>query len=676
MRRLALLPLLLVLTPALHAADMPRQLGTRITRAGNLDDDAERLVVLREIQALPGLDPTLKADADAMAAAVALWVDGRDLAYFGGQIGRTMDYDFKIRPDSPFYPLTRIYRGRMLTALVVESGGLIGNANRRRPYLDKAVAEFKAYAAAFPENRIARMYLGQPIPNPRSYPAPEGAPQWAVLQRENLERLADVVQWWIDHRMRPDGQFGGGWGDDCEMWRSWVPVLIAFDDPRITAAQTRFSTALMNQPHLQAGYTRILTDVEHSAEDTADVITPMMHLEPDNALWKARALKLADFMERLWTGRNERGQLQFKSTYFCCDRVDQKPQRACDTVYHPRTVQPTLLLWQRTGDPRLGRLFADWMDTWVDATARAERGKPAGVIPSAIHWPDGAVGGTSPDWWDPRNHGEATLYRWPSAMSMLCNTLLLTWHMTNNEKYLQPLRSMADVRRRWLRQKHRGPMVEGTAEWCAAHMSFLNGTWAKYRKLTGSTEFDDLLSPADRGDFAAGDRQELVKRLAASAESMRINFEGYTGEVRYTDRLLRFPRLFSRDMLFAEPNPAIHAPDPALLYTSATGDPGDAGYMPLAAVRWLTPPREIAALVTATGRHGMAAELYHFGPQPRNMGAELYLLDPGKYRYILRPADGSTASSADFAVKGQRTRIAVTLPSRKLCTLEVKLKGQ
>jgi hypothetical protein len=667
--RLLSIGLVCLALPRAALADTAQQL---ILQAGNADDDSQRLEVLRRLQGLPQLEAGLRADVDAMVAAVRQWIDGRELDYFGRQIGRTMDYDFKIEAGSPLYPLTRIYRGRMLVWLVLESGGLINHANRRRPYLDKAVAEFKAYSAAFPENRIARMYLGQPIPNARRYATVQGAPEWAALERENLEGLADVVGWWIDHRMQPDGQYGGGWGDDCEMWRWWVPVLVAFDDPQITAAQARFSAALMSQPHMQAGYTRHLTDVEHSAEDSADVITPMMHLEPDNPVWKARALKLADFMEKLWTGRNQRGQLQFKSTYFCCDRVDPKPERACDTVYHPRTVQPTLLLWQRSGDPRLGRLFSDWMSTWVDATARAERGKPAGVIPSAIHWPDGAVGGTSPDWWDPRNHGEATLYRWPSAMPMMCNTLLLTWHMTKDEKYLQPLRSMAEVRRKGIRAKKREPMTEGTAAWCAAHMSLLTGTLAKYRKLSGSREFDDLLSPADRGDLAAGDRRELGAALRRSAEGLRVNFEGYTGEVRYTDRVLAFPRLFGRDMMFAEALPGINAPSPALLYSSTTGDPGDAGYMPLAAVRWLTPPREIAALVTQTGSNKFTAELFHFGPQPRPMGAELYLLQPGQYRYQLTASDGSAGPSGQFSVSSQRTRISFVLPARKLCVLEIR----
>ncbi len=48
-------------------------------------------------------------------------------------------------------------------------------------------------------------------------------------------------------------------------------------------------------------------------------------------------------------------------------------------------------------------------------------------------------------------------------------------------------------------------------------------------------------------------------------------------------------------------------------------------------MRWLTPPRDIAALVTDSGADKLVAELFHFGPDDRRMGAEFYLLKPGAY---------------------------------------------
>jgi hypothetical protein len=478
--------------------------------------------------------------------------------------------------------------------------------------------------------------------------------------------------------MQEDGQYGGGWGDDCEMWRWWVPVLIGFDDPKIIAAQRRFSDALMNQPHMRLGYTTRMSDVEHTAEDSADVITPMMHLNPDSDLWSKRALRMADLMESLWTGKNERGFLQFKSTYFTAQKVDTNPQRACDTVYHPRAVQPTLLYWQRTGDERLTRLFSGWMDTWVDAAARAERGKPGGIIPSAIHWPDGKIGGLGENWWDPKNHGEHTLYLWPSAMSLMTHTLLLTHHMTAKDQYLEPIRSMGDIRLAYLAAPPKSVPTPGSKAWCASQPGGLSSVIAKYRFLTGNTEFDPLIAK-DASPYIRfrlyGDTGALVSALRNSAEALRINLAGYTSEVRYTDRVLRFPALFASDGIVGRSVAAIRRPDPSLLYSTATGDPGNAGYFPLNAVRWLTPPRDIAVLVTDSGTDKFGAEMFHFGKKSRPMSAEFYLLKPG--RYSLTIAAENTGGQVplqthDFQVKGPRVRVPFELPARTLCTLHVR----
>ncbi len=90
--------------------------------------------------------------------------------------------------------------------------------------------------------------------------------------------------------------------------------------------------------------------------------------------------------------------------------------------------------------------------------------------------------------------------------------------------------------------------------------------------------------------------------------------------------------------------------------------------------RWLTPPRDIAVLVVDSGNHHFEADLFHFGEQPREIGAELYLLEQGKYEWILHHMEKEKAkeNSADFHVSGARTRITFTLPPQALCRLEVK----
>jgi len=672
--------LVLLFTFPLRAAGVLTQespVGKLIRLAGNANDDRTSLAYLRQLQKQPNLNEQLKVDLGKLIAEIDRWINSRRLDYFSREVSRKKDWDFKIASDSPLYPLTYLYRARMLIWYTLESGGTWNHPERRAEFLGKARRFLEASKEDFPESKTVRMYLGEPIASNRRYSPVPGAPEWAVYQREGLERLADIIEWWIDNRMQENGEYGGGWGDDCEMWRWWVPVLIGFDDPKITRAQTRFSNALLSQPHLKPGYMTRMTDVEHSAEDSSDAMTPMMHLGPDNELWQNRAYRLAELMETLWTGRNHRGFLQFKSTYFSVSEVDSRPARACDTVYHPRAAQPALLYWQRTGDETLGKLFTAWMDTWVDAAVRAERGKPAGVIPSAIHWPDGVIGGVGRDWWDPRNHSETTLYEWPSAMGMMTNTLLLTYYMTKNPEYLDPIRSMAMIRLKYLNRPPEEPPAAGTEAWCASKVS-MSGVIAKYKFLTGGTEFDELLARESTPYVAFrlhGDKGALVEALRENAEALSINFGGYTREVRYTDRVLRFPSLFRKGVMFDDGIAAIRSPNPGLLYSTATGDPGGAGYFPLNAVRWLTPPRGIAALVTESGRDRFTAELFHFGRQQRQIVAELYLLRPGKYTSELLPyeaEDKEGKMKGDFAVRGLSTRISFTLPPRKLCVLRVR----
>ena len=649
-----------------------------IRRSGNAEQEATRLGILKELQKTPGLDANVKAEVDKTVAFVQRWMGEKSLwRWWDREIRRTLDYDFEIDKQSPLYPLTCLYRGRMLVWATNEYGNIIFYHETRRKFFDKAVEQFKIARAAFPENRIIGMYLGRPIPAEKEYPNTCGAPEWAALQREGLERLADVIVWWIDHRLQENGEYGGAWDDDCEMWRHWVPVMIAFEYPKISRAQAFFSAALLSQEYMKDGYTSRTYDVEHTAEPSTDTITPMMHLAPDDPAWKRRAMRLAELMETVWTGRNQRGMLQFKSTYFNARKVDPSPKRACDTPYHVVAIQPALVLWQRTGDEKLTRLFCAWLDTWVDAAARAERGKPAGVIPAAIHWPEGTIGGPGPDWWDPQHHGEPKLYEWPSAVAKMTDILLLAWHMTGKEKYLQPIRSMAGIRRTWLKNRPKNSPEPGEEAWCGQRLELLAGTLAKHKLLTGSSEFDDLLGHDYRAlalSSADADRTQLTESLRRTAQALRVNFPGYTSEVRFTDRVFTFPRLFGTDMMFPEPVASNNKrPDPALLYATATGDRGGFLVFPLGAVRWLTPPRQIAALVTRSGKDCFTAELFHFGDESRRMGAEFYLLSPGRYTYALLDAKAgrNSAPAKPFSVDGPRTRIDFTLPPKRLVKLQV-----
>jgi hypothetical protein len=688
MRLLAVVAAFLVIARASAAEAAADRYRDFILAAGNAESDAVRLAHLKKLAYQCAVDRTTFAGLDVLIQFVERWdAPESRLDFFSREIRQTLSFDFGIDEQSPLHPIAAFYRGRMLVWACLEYSDIYPFPDKRAAYLGKARQDFELTAKAFPENRIARMYLGEPIPPVKTLGVPAGAPAWAVAQREGLERLSDIIEWWIDHRMRPNGEYGGGWGDDCEMWRHWVPVLFGFEHPRANWAQAYLSSRLLAQPHLAGGYHNRMMDVEHTAEDVSDALTPMMFLAPENPEWSRRVNRLVELAETLWMGRNERGFLQFKSTYFTSEDVDLAPARACDTVYHPRALQPVLLYWQRTRDARIGKIVADWMRTWVDAAARSERGKPAGILPTAIHWPEGHIGGVGEKWWLPENYS-TPLYDFPSAMSLMLNTLVLTAHMTGDQTFLAPLRTMAAARLEWIKAG-RPDAPAGSRLWCAARLDQLGGAVAKYRFLTGDASLDELLReerdvPYMRYRLAGSSAGlgELAQSIDTVASVVRMNFPAYTQEVRYTDRVMRFPVLYQPGWMLERGVPitiveagvmAMGLNRLMLLYHTTTGDPGDPLYFPLNAVRWRTPPRDIAALVTDAGPRRFAADLYHFGATERTLAAELFQLEPGGYWVTLSgKQSGTPLHRVRLEISAHNREVALKLPPHTECTLRVE----
>ena len=350
-------------------------------------------------------------------------------------------------------------------------------------------------------------------------------------------------------------------------------------------------------------------------------------------------------------------------------------------------LHPALLAWQKTSDENLGAQICEWLDTWVDASARAENGKPAGILPASIRWPDGKAAGAEGKWWEPIKPGGFmhSYYLWPSVITEMTDALMLAHVMTGRESYLTPLRSMAAIRLKHLKNPT-GELKPGTEAWCADQLAprqnansntgGLVKTLARFKALTGTSEFDELIA-LEGSEFVirtddAGKR-ELEAALRESLAALRVNFPGFTNEVRSTDRVMRFVQFLAQDYAF-DAYKGVTQPKHELLYRMVTGDK-NAPRFPQMAVRWLTPPKDIAALVTEASTTRFAAELFHFGKEPRELNAELRQLKPGDYTASLM-VDGKAVNLPGDTLKiekGRLTRFAFTLPARKLATLRIEM---
>lgn len=256
----------------------------------------------------------------------------------------------------------------------------------------------------------------------------------------------------------------------------------------------------------------------------------------------------------------------------------------------------------------------------------------------------------------------------------MTDCLLQAWRITGEDRYLEPIRSMSAIRLEYLENSTDTEPPEGSRAWCGRRMgSLLGGTLAKYRFLTGDKSYDRLLEQ-DATPYMRfrphGDMTDLLTALRSNRIALSRNFAAYTSEVRYTDRVPVWP---NRWLHYTGLEPGAKSFDYRVLYQMATGDVDNPDFFPQNAVRWMTPPRDIAALVSETG-DSFKAMLYHFGENDRKMGAELYLLPEGKYEYRLlveSPEDIEFVASGKLVVSGASTGLTFTLPARQTCYLEV-----
>lgn len=566
----------------------------------------------------------------------------------------------QVDESNPFFPLIAFYRSRMLLANLIQHGGISMIPHIRDAYIKESLRLLRIANQTFPENELIKSYLGEPTSWPDLVKPNAAAPEWANLQRMTLEKLTYLIHWWVDHRQIADGQFGGGWGDDVEMWRSWVPVLFAFEDEKAIVSQEKLFEGLYSIPRMERGYTTHFSDVEHTAEEYADPLTCMLHVQPGNPVWEKRALMVLDYIENKWSGVNERGNLQFKSTWFSVDRIDLDDKRACDSPYHTRLVQPLMLIWLRTGNERIGNFLKSWLKTWVSATFTEEGGKPNGIVPAAIHWPDGRPYGTGKNWWQPENY-HTPLYDYPSQQSNMYECFLQAYQLTRDKSFLQPLQFIAQLRLEGVGDLDPDQYEAGGLDWCLAHLrSSIPELLVKYRLITGDQSFDSILAK-DATGYERFLIDKNIDRLTESMENLRRSLtlpeEFYTTEVRWTDRLFAFNKKYFNYIL-DEPIPSFKA---GFLFSSVTGSIGNLKFMPVFGVRWLTPANDIAILTQTNTQNSFEAQLFHFGDAPRKMGARFFNLEPGEYHLYLSDNKLSIIEIGD-----NNNNVDFTLPSQKL----------
>ena len=554
------------------------------------------------------------------------------------------------------YPKALVYQGRALQMLdphrwVYPSGD--------------AQAVWKKLQVSFPANRYVRFYLhdewtadsvwhhGHHLMNDAR------APKWALAQREAWGLLLDMCEWWAANKQQPDGGIGGGWGDDVELVALFG--LMGFISENASQPSLDLATKLIDglwkygAIDQDAGFYRGVLDTEHSSEWTGDTLPLMLTIDWGNPLWVERATQSAHLMRTLWMDYNDRGDLHFRSNFLGSIAVGNEAQ-ANDSYINYRAALPAVAAYRYNQNPTIGKLLVEWADAWLNDAMRTDRGKPRGVFPSEVGFPNGELGGVNSPNWHTAAHPPGTVnYDWQRGRYYfyLVDLMFLAHEITGDDKYLEPFVLQKKLVDRYRADDSVDP-TPGTGLWAGkvlgdgsrrGAMAF-DVIWKRLEKLRSATirgevpvliEKSEVLEKMDRVRREAKQRWPVLTTEASATD--RVGFRGIA--------------------------------DPFSIMTGAGGTKPSVTYSGVG--------RDFAAFVRRQDEHLLEIVTYSFCDEERLATLTPWKLEVGgRYRIRSgadttgddRPDTGITESTFTLARRGER--VGISLPPRQTTVIEIQ----
>jgi len=558
----------------------------------------------------------------------------------------------KLQPDDPLYYKGLIYRARAYYMVDPHRWGQPSGTAKKL---------FQEVEKAFPENRFARLYLYQKWEDNyewylRDYLVDAGdAPEWAAALRDANNLLLDLSEWWIINKQQPDGQIGGGWGDDVEL--VGVFGFYASTSKHISDVAHAGATKLVNGAWLhseidtEAGFFEGTADAEHVSEFTGDTLPMMMIIDYGNPVWIERTMKTAKLLRDLWTATNDHGYRSFRSNYIGAFMVGGGKQAANSSICL-RAIQPLYKVYDYNHNPHLEKLMAELAEGWVDAAMQTGKGKPRGIIPTTVSFPEVEMGGPgAPTWFDTGDVPWRQFFLWPNYRGYQVDLMLWAYKATGDKKYLEPFEVAAE----YLAANEPAPeSPKGSPGWIAANLREHSGI-----RFIESMGAEKEINLAD----ATGNRNAILWQSKKVHDQLRTHWPLKTTDSLATDRVA-FGGIVS----------------PYFTLTGgglAGGRATVGGIQP--GVTYENTGRDFAAYVPVVDPTALKVVIYLFHDQPRKIGFCPWVLEVGG-KYSLRAgldADGDdrideVTDRKTFTLRSRAEPIYLDVPGRQTYVVEIE----
>ena len=277
-----------------------------------------------------------------------------------------------------------------------------------------------------PDNLEARRYWADINYGAPGWPAfrqptpPAGVPLWAFRQLEDLKLTRQFVDWWIDNRQVPYGDFGGGISDDTDLTEQWPGLaLMGVEPERINASLRALSDAAYRNGMITNGLGTIITDELHAYEEGLNSNAERLYLNWGEPLALERLMSNAAALQRLLL-KNPAGHVHFASNWYGGTTIYREGPWEWQKPYSFTVLHAPILVGLYNANSIARGEVTGVIDGWLAHGRQDRQGEWS--FPNEINWRT-----------DAERAGDS------GGATTPLQSALAAWHFSGDEKYLRPI---------------------------------------------------------------------------------------------------------------------------------------------------------------------------------------------------------------------------------------------
>ncbi|MEP7004385.1 MAG: LamG-like jellyroll fold domain-containing protein [Sphingomonas bacterium] len=277
-----------------------------------------------------------------------------------------------------------------------------------------------------PDNLEARRYWADISYGATGFPPfthptpPAGVPLWAFRQLEDLKLVRQFVDWWIDKRQVPYGDFGGGISDDVDLTQQWPGLaLMGVEPDKVNASLRVLSDAVYANGMRTNGLGTIATDELHAYEEGLNSDAARLYLN-----WgEPKSIERLMATTKALTGviqPNPAGHMHFVSNWYGGRKIYREGAWEWQKPYSFTVMHGPILMGLYNANPTARGLVTGVIDGWMAHGKQDAQGNWS--YPNEINWRT-----------DAERVGDG------GGVSTPLQSAWAAWRFTGDEKYLRPV---------------------------------------------------------------------------------------------------------------------------------------------------------------------------------------------------------------------------------------------